>query len=101
MARSPTLSPEEARQRASQRNAKSKQRDEDARTAHAERNKIQQAEADKTARLRALRLAKAASDAAAASAAAAAKAAEPAPKRKSPRSAAPAKPGAEPAFAKS
>jgi hypothetical protein len=97
MARSPSLSPEEARHRADQRFAKSKQRDEDARTAHAERNKIQQAEADKTARLRALRLAKEAADVEAASRAAAAKAAEPAAKRKPARSAEPAK---SPAFAK-
>lgn len=100
MARSPALSPDEVRRRAEVRFAKTKQRDQDARTAHAERNKIQQAEADKTARLRALRLAKAAADAEAATHAATAKAAATAAKRKSPRSVEPATAGGAAAFAK-
>jgi hypothetical protein len=63
MAKSPSLRPEEARRRAEERFTRLKQRDEEARTAYAEREKLQQAEAAKTERLRALRLAKEADDA--------------------------------------
>ena len=66
MARSPALSPEEARRKAEGRFQRAKQRDTDAQTAHEERAKVQQAEVAKTERLRALRLAKEATDAAAA-----------------------------------
>lgn len=66
MARSPALTPEEARRKAEGRFQRAKQRDTDAQTAHEERAKIQQAEVAKTERLRALRLAKEAADAQAA-----------------------------------
>ena len=66
MARSPALTPEEARRKAEGRFQRAKQRDTDAQTAHEERAKLQQAEVAKTDRLRALRLAKEAADTAAA-----------------------------------
>jgi hypothetical protein len=75
MAKPTKLNPEEARQRAEERFSRLKQRDEDARKAYEELERVQQAEAAKTERLRALRLAKEAADAEAASRAAAAKAA--------------------------
>jgi hypothetical protein len=75
MARSPALSPEEARRKAEDRFKRGKQRESDAQTAHEERAKLQRAEDDKTQRLRALRLAKEAADAEAAQRAAAEKAA--------------------------
>ena len=65
MARSPALTPEEARRKAEGRFQRAKQRDTDAQTAHEERAKLQQAEVAKTDRLRALRLAKEAADTAA------------------------------------
>jgi hypothetical protein len=75
MAKPTKLNPEEARQRAEERFTRLKQRDEDARKAYEELDRIQQAESAKTARLRALRLAKEAADTEAANRAAAAKAA--------------------------
>ena len=66
MARSPALSPEEARRKAEGRFQRAKQRDTDAQSAHEERVKVQQAEVAKTTRLRALRLAKEAAEAEAA-----------------------------------
>jgi hypothetical protein len=74
MARLPASNPEEARRRAEARFAKTKQRDQDAQTAYEELAKHQRAEAAKTERLRALRLAKEAAEAEVAARAAAAKA---------------------------
>lgn len=100
MAKSPSLRPEDARRRAEERFARLKQRGEEARTAYADLEKLQQAEAAKTERLRALRLAKEAADTAAATRAAAAKAAasRAAAERKAAARAKPAKgkPGREP-----
>jgi len=75
MAKPTKLKPEEARQRAEERFTRTKQRDEDARKAYEELDRVQQAEASKTSRLRALRLAKEAADVEAANRAAEAKAA--------------------------
>jgi hypothetical protein len=75
MAKPTRFSPEEARQRAEERFARLKQRDDDARKAYEELERSQQAEAAKTARLRALRLAKEAADIEAANRAAVARAA--------------------------
>lgn len=84
MAKSPELSPEEVRRRAEERFSRLKERDEEARAAHAERAKLQQAEAAKVERLRALRLAKEAADADAV-ARAATNNTERKPRRKSPK----------------
>jgi hypothetical protein len=93
MAKTSSLPPEGARRRAEERFARVKQRDEEARTAYAEREKLQQAENAKTDRLRALRLAKEAADADAAGRAAAAKtaAAQAAAERKASARSKPAK----------
>ena len=87
MSKSPALSPEEARRKAEDRFKRAKQRDVEAQSAYADLAKVQQAEAAKTDRLRALRLAKEAADAETAAQAAAEKAAagEAARKRKSER----------------
>src|SRR5688500_5627280 len=63
MARSPALSPEEARRKAAGRFQRAKERDPDAQTAQEQRAKVPQAEVAKTTRLRALRLAKEAAEA--------------------------------------
>jgi hypothetical protein len=63
MAKSSALTSEEARRRAEDRFRRAKLRDTEAQTAYEERAKMQQAEAAKTERLRALRLAKEAADA--------------------------------------
>lgn len=63
MAKSPALSSEEARRKAEDRFRKAKQREGDAQSAYDELAKHQKAEAAKTDRLRALRLAKEAADA--------------------------------------
>jgi hypothetical protein len=63
MAKSPALTPEAARQKAEERFKRAKQRDSDAQSAYEEQAKLKQAEAAKTERLRALRLAKEAADA--------------------------------------
>lgn len=75
MAKSPALSPEEARRKAEDRFKRAKQRDVEAQSAYEEQAKLQQAEVAKTERLRALRLAKEAADAEAARRAAELKAA--------------------------
>lgn len=63
MAKSPALNPEEARRKAEDRFRKAKQREGEAQSAYEELAKLQKAEAAKTDRLRALRLAKEAADA--------------------------------------
>lgn len=63
MAKSPALNSEEARRKAEDRFRKAKQREGEAQTAYEELAKHQKAEAAKTDRLRALRLAKEAADA--------------------------------------
>jgi hypothetical protein len=63
MAKSPALNSEEARRKAEDRFRKAKQREGEAQTAYEELAKHQKAEAAKTGRLRALRLAKEAADA--------------------------------------
>jgi hypothetical protein len=63
MAKSPSANPEEARRRAEDRFRKAKQREGEAQSAYEELAKLQKAEAIKTDRLRALRLAKEAADA--------------------------------------
>jgi hypothetical protein len=96
MSKPPALTPEEARRKAEDRFKRAKQRDAEAQTAYEELAKQQKAEAAKTDRLKALRLAKEAADAEIATRAAAEKAAagEAARKRKAER-AAPAKPKSE------
>lgn len=98
MARSPALNSEEARRKAEDRFRKAKQREGEAQTAYEELTRRQAAEAAKTERLRALRLAKEAADAEAARREAEAKAlaAEEARQRKALRPV-PAKAKAEPA----
>jgi hypothetical protein len=63
MAKSPVLTPEAARQKAEERLKRARQRDSEAQSAYEEQAKLKQAEAAKTERLRALRLAKEAADA--------------------------------------
>ena len=72
---SQSVKSEEARRKAEQRFTRLKQRDDEARKAYEELERVQQAEASKTAKLRALRLAKEEADTQAAARAAAEKAA--------------------------